>query len=268
MIRATRVARGRGVAPRRRAVRARSAWIALGVGIWLGLLPTPSPVAAEERAGPEREDLVVLLHGLARSRNNMLILEWRLERLGHRVCNVGYDTRVARIRDAAASVRASIERCQRREGGRLHFVTHSLGGLVLRALLADGAPGALGRAVMLAPPNQGSEIADRLRALGWLEPIMGPLAPQLGTGPEDLPRTLPPPTMPFGVIAGDDWINPVGPLWLPAPHDGTVSVESTRLRGMSDHIVLPYTHTFIVAAGPVAEQVDRFLRLGAFAHGD
>ena len=64
----------------------------------------------------------------------------------------------------------------------------------------------------------------------------------------------------------DEWINPAGPLWLPAPHDGTVSVESTRLRGMRDHIVLPYTHTFIVAAGPVADQVDRFLRHGAFEH--
>ena len=265
---ASRFPFARGIARRRRRARRPPRWIVVAAALWLGLLPARPSVAAEERSGPEPDDLVVLLHGLARSRNNMLILEWRLERLGHRVCNVGYDTRVPRIRDAAASVRASIERCERREGGRLHFVTHSLGGLVLRALLADGAPGALGRAVMLAPPNQGSEIADRLRDLGWLEPIMGPLAPQLGTGPKDLPRTLPPPTMPFGVIAGDDWINPAGPLWLPAPHDGTVSVESTRLRGMSDHLVLPYTHTFIVAAGPVAEQVDRFLRLGAFAHGD
>lgn len=222
----------------------------------------PTASLAAEPTG--EDDLVVLLHGLGRSRNNMLILEWRLEHLGHRVCNIGYDTRVSQIEDAVASVRASIAACERRATGRLHFVTHSLGGLVLRALLAESAPERLGRAVMLAPPNQGSEIADRLAELGWLEPIMGPLAPQLGTGEEDLPRTLPPPTMPFGVIAGDDWVNPAGPLWLPPPHDGTVSVESTRLRGMNDHIVLPYTHTFIVAAGPVADQVDVFLRTGRF----
>ena len=82
---------------------------------------------------------------------------------------------------------------------------------------------------MLAPPNRGSEIADHLAELGWLEPVMGPLAAQLGTGEDDLPRRLPPPNMPFGVIAGDDWINPAGPLWLPTPHDGTVSVETVRL---------------------------------------
>ena len=225
--------------------------------------------AAETRAGAAaaEADRVVLLHGLGRTRNNMLILEWRLERLGHHVCNVGYDTRVRDIRDAVASVRRSIEACGRGPEGRLHFVTHSLGGLVLRALLADSPPPRLGRAVMLAPPNQGSEIADRLRALGWLEPVLGPLAPQLGTGPHDLPRRLPAPDLPFGVIAGDAWINPAGPLWLPAPHDGTVSVESTRLRGMRDHIVLPHSHTFIVAAASVADQVDRFLRDGAFDHG-
>ncbi len=238
----------------------------LGVALGVGFAVLAGGLAGASSAGADDEDLVVLLHGLGRSRNNMLILEWRLERMGHRVCNIGYDTRVGRIQDAVASVRASIDACRNEGGGRLHFVTHSLGGLVLRALLSEEAPGALGRAVMLAPPNQGSEIADRLAEFGWLGTVMGPLAPQLGTGPEDLPRTLPAPPIPFGVIAGDDWINPAGPLWLPAPHDGTVSVESTRLRGMSDHIVLPYTHTFIVAAGPVADQVDRFLRHGAFAH--
>ena len=211
----------------------------------------------------QSEDTVVLLHGLGRSRNNMLILEWRLEARGYRVCNIGYDTRVDRIEDAVESVRATIESCRKGQG-QVHFVTHSLGGLVLRALLDSHEFPEAGRAVMLAPPNRGSEIADRLRDLGWLEPIMGRLATQLGTGAEDLPQRLPSPSIPFGVIAGDEWINPAGPLWLPGPHDGTVSVASTRLSGMSDHIVLPYTHTFIVNADPVAHQVDTFLRSERF----
>lgn len=206
---------------------------------------------------------VVLLHGLGRSENNMRILEWRLEALGHRVCNVGYDTRVATIEAATEEVAGAIATCAL-GAGPVHFVTHSLGGLVLRALLPRHPELRTGRAVMLAPPNQGSEIADRLRDLGWLAPVLGPLAVQLGTRPEDLPERLPVPGIAFGVIAGDVWINPAGPLWLPAPHDGTVSVESTRLEGMRDHLVLPYTHTFIVAAGPVAAQVDTFLRHGRF----
>lgn len=217
----------------------------------------------QPEVGERADETVVLLHGLGRSAANMLILEWRLEALGYRVCNVGYDTRVSRIEEAVEDVWEELAACRSGER-RLHFVTHSLGGLVLRALLAERPIERLGRAVMLAPPNGGSEIADHLRELPWLETVMGPLSSQLGTGQEDLPRQLPAPSIPFGVIAGDQWINPVGPLWLPAPHDGTVSVASTRLAGMRDHLVMPYTHTFIMNASPVAGQIDTFLRQGRF----
>jgi len=88
--------------------------------------------------------------------------------------------------------------------------------------------------------------------------VRGPLAAQLGTRPEDFPQKLPRPSILFGVIAGDQWINPAGPIWLPPPHDGTVSVESTRLAGMEDHLVPPYTHTFIMNPAVVANQIDHF----------
>jgi len=232
----------------------------LGVLALATSMAVPSPTAgANPEAASARPETVVLLHGLGRSRNNMRILAWRLEARGHRVCNIGYETRVSGIDNAVGEVKRKLADCAL-DGDVVHFVTHSLGGLVLRALLAAEPPGIPGRAVMLAPPNRGSEIADRLHQLGWLEPVMGSLAVQLGTDDDDLPQRLPAPSIPFGVIAGDYWINPAGPLWLPSPHDGTVSVASTRLEGMSDHIVLPYTHTFIVNAGPVADQVDSFLR--------
>ncbi len=216
----------------------------------------------EDTVGMQSET-VVLLHGLGRSAANLWILEWRLEARGYRVCNIDYDTRVDSIERAAAAVFARIEECA--AGSRsLHFVTHSLGGLVLRALYAGHAMPRSGRAVMLAPPNRGSEIADWVRSLGWADGLLGPLAAQLGTREADLPRRLPNPGIPFGVIAGDRWINPVGPWLLPGPHDGTVSVEATRLDGMSDHLVLPYTHTFIMNASEVASQVEAFLRRGRF----
>lgn len=210
---------------------------------------------------------VVLLHGLGRSSANMLILKWRLQALGYRVCNVNYDTRVESIEKAADGVMASVSDCFE-SLAPTHFVTHSLGGLVLRSLLARHVIEAPGRAVMLAPPNQGSEIADWIRAFPITEKLMGGLASQLGTRGEDLPQHLPSPPMTFGVIAGDRWINPVGPWLLPTPHDGTVSVASTRLAGMSDHLVLPYTHTFIMNAAEVAEQVDSFLKTGRFDRMD
>lgn len=207
---------------------------------------------------------IVLLHGLGRSAANMLVLKWRLGRMGYRVCNIGYDTRVGGIEEALDAVHGSIERCAIPENAPLHFVTHSLGGLVLRGLYARFDLPQTGRAVMLAPPNGGSEIADWIRKIGWTEKLMGPLAGQLGTRGEDLPQSLPKPPIPFGVIAGDQWINPIGPVLLPAPHDGTVSVASTRLPGMADHLVVPATHTFIMNQALVADQVDVFLREGRF----
>ncbi len=224
----------------------------------------PNPGTEATDADGAENATVVLLHGLGRSATNMAVLEWRLRARGYRTCNIGYDTRVMRFDAAIDQVRAALERCPRNDDGVLHFVTHSLGGLVLRGLLERHTLPRLGRAVMLAPPNRGSEISDQLRNLTFFSKVMGPLATQLGTRPDDLPQRLPPPTIPFAVIAGDRWINPVGPLWLPAPHDGTVSVSSTRLAGMRDHMVLPYTHTFIMNAAPVARQVDAFLRRGKF----
>jgi triacylglycerol lipase len=220
---------------------------------------------AESETVSEAADTVVLLHGLGRTSRNMLILKWRLQARGYRVCNVDYDTRRVSFDEVVDSVHQAVRICVPIDA-QIHFVTHSLGGLVLRGLLARHEIPSMGRAVMLAPPNRGSEIADRFRLIGFANSVLGPLAGQLGTRREDLPRKLPAPSIPFGVIAGNQWINPAGPIWLPAPHDGTVSVESTRLEGMDDHIVLPHTHTFIVNAAGVADQVDRFLQQGHFLH--
>ena len=247
---------------------------ALGaVAAGLGLA---SDVASGERvadeviagaAPDERADVtpgtVVLLHGLARGARHMRILEWRLAARGYRVCNLDYDTRVADFDHALDAVRRSLLACVP-SSGRIDFVTHSLGGLVLRGLLDRHPEPRAGRAVLLAPPNGGSEIADRLASVPLLARVIGPLAGHLGTGAQDLPRRLPGLPIPVGVIAGSRWINHAGPLWLPTPHDGTVSVESTRLAGMSDHLVLPYTHTFIMNPAEVADQVDAFLRRGRF----
>jgi pimeloyl-ACP methyl ester carboxylesterase len=185
---------------------------------------------------------VVLLHGLGRSSANMLILKWRLQARGYEVCNVGYETRVDSIEAASDGVFASLTDCFDTQQPT-HFVTHSLGGLVLRSLLDRHAVDRTGRAVMLAPPNRGSEIADWVRSFPISGGLMGRLAGQLGTRPEDIPRDLPVPSIAFGVIAGDRWINPVGPWLLPSPHDGTVSVASTRLDGMLDHLVVPFLRT-------------------------
>jgi pimeloyl-ACP methyl ester carboxylesterase len=227
----------------------------------LGLLLLAGPALAQAE---HESDSVVLLHGLARGPWAMKLLERRLSDAGYRVHNLGYPRRADSIDEIVAEVHSRFLECCQKGGRRIHFVTHSLGALVIRAYLAEHPPAKLGRTVMLAPPNGGSEIVDRFRGWWLFRALLGPMAPQLGTGPEDLPARLPVPNCDVGIIAGDRWINPLGPFVLPPPHDGTVSLNRTYLAGMKDHLVVPHTHTFIMNSTRVAREIIHFLRHGKF----
>jgi pimeloyl-ACP methyl ester carboxylesterase len=220
------------------------------------LLMTAPASRADER------EAVVLLHGLGRTERSMRPLEQRLEREGYRVHNLGYPSRQHDAEQLIALLAAEVERCCR-DAPRVHFVGHSLGGLLARAYLAEAKPPNLGRLVMLAPPNHGSELVDRLGE-PFLRFALGPVAPALGTDGNSLPRRLPPPHFEVGVIAGTRSINPIGSALIPGPNDGTVSVESTRLEGMSDFALVPASHPFIMRSPRVAELVLAFLASGQF----
>ncbi len=229
-------------------------WIALVVGL-LGSGWCSTATASSES--------VVLLHGLGRGPWSMKILELRLEADGFEVFSLEYDSRATSIEDVTASVDRQLRQCCD-SSAKVHFVTHSMGGIVLRALLHDFPVHNAGRAVLLAPPNSGSEIVDKLSQYPLFELLLGPLAPQLGTSSDQLPRMLPPPSIPFGVVAGSHWWNPVGAALLPGASDGTVTVESTRIEGMDDHLVVPNTHSFLMNSPAVAEAASAFLRTGRF----
>jgi pimeloyl-ACP methyl ester carboxylesterase len=220
-------------------------------------------VLAEVPVAPR--DSVVLLHGLGRG-------EWAMRPLARRLEGAGYDAHVVTYPSTSMGMdglirhlAAAVDRCCV-GAPRVHFVTHSMGGILARAYLAGGSPPNLGRVVMLSPPNGGSEIVDRFgdwQAFRW---FFGPVAPQLGTAPDSLPNRLGPVTYEVGVITGDRIISPAGWLFIPGPSDGTVSIESAgRLDGLRDFIVMPHTHTFIMWRAPVADEVERFLRTGAFS---
>ena len=220
-------------------------------------------------ATPVSADCVILMHGLARSSTSFLIMETALEGIGYDVVNVDYPSTKASIEELTnATLPAAITQCE--QADQMHFITHSMGGILVRNYLTNApvVPKNLGYVVMLGPPNKGSPIVDKLGDLPGYELWNGVAGKQLGTGADSLPNSLGPVDFSLGVIAGNQSISPIFSTLIEGEDDGKVSVESTKVAGMADHIVIDVTHTFMMNSPAVFMQVAHFLREGRFKHGD
>lgn len=229
----------------------------------LALLAPASPGLTAQASGADTAGTVVLLHGLGRSPRSMRPLENALRDGGYHVVNLGYPSREHAVGALVDTLEAALGACCA-DATRLHFVTHSLGGILVRAYAARSGGDRIGRVVMLSPPNAGSEVVDRLEGvepLGWL---LGPAFVQLGTDSAALPAALGPPPFEVGIITGDATLNPLFSWWLPGRDDGKVSVESARLEGADGFLVVPYSHAFIMRREEVIIQVLAFLGSGRF----
>lgn len=211
---------------------------------------------------------VVLLHGHGRTGRSMRFLARKLQHAGYSTYAPDYNSFRDSVPAIVEQLSPGISEFQSGLTGPLHIVTHSLGGLVTRALLTAQRLDPLGRIVMLAPPHGGSEWADLLMRLRLDRLALGPVAPMLGCRRSVADEAvLGAVNFDLGVIAGDRALDPVFPrLVLSRPNDGKVSVAATKIAGMRDHITLPVSHTFMVNAPGVAHQMLAFLREGRFDH--
>ena len=208
-------------------------------------------------------ECVVLLHGLARTSDSMNLLESQLEERGYRVANFDYPSRQKPIEELAEpTINQGLDACT--DAPTVHFVTHSLGGILIRYYLESHHIQQLGYVVMLAPPNKGSEVVDNWQNVPGYQALNGPAGIQLGTDKNSIPNQLGTVDFPLGIIAGNRTFNPILSLSLPNPDDGKVSVESTKVDGMTDFIEVPHTHTFIMRSEQVIQQVIHFLQHGRF----
>ena len=206
-----------------------------------------------------------MLHGIARTSRSLRRLEKALLVSGFATLNLDYESRKKPLEALAVDIHPAVSDFARTNGGPIHFVAHSMGGLLTRVYVATYRPARLGRVVMLGTPNGGSEVADLLKGLAIYRALYGPAGLQLSTEQDAVPRSLPPPDYAVGVIAGIRSVYPISSMFiLPRPNDGRVSLQSAGLADMADCTTVKASHTGLVRNRIAIDQTIAFLREGRF----
>lgn len=211
-------------------------------------------------------DCVILLHGMARSSASMETMAEAIDAAGFTAVNIDYPSREYPIEELAPmAINKGLSLCEAVGATeQVHFVAHSLGGILVRQYLKDNEIENLGRVVMLGPPNQGSKAVDELGSVPGFDWLNGPAGRQLGKGPESVPLQLGVANFELGIIAGTRTIDPITSAVLDNPDDGKVSVEDTKLEGMDDFIVVEHSHAFMMRLQEPIELTIQFLKTGGF----
>ncbi len=210
-------------------------------------------------------ETVILLHGLARTSTSMNKMQEALEAVGFKTCNIDYPSTQHRISILAQDhILPKIKACVGNSDSSIHFVTHSIGGILVRYFAKHALISPIGRVVMLSPPNQGSEVVDALGDTWFFEFLNGPAGLELGTDTGSMPSRLGPVNFEVGIITGSRSINLILSLMIEGSDDGKVSVERAKLEGMKDFMVLPSTHPFIMRNEKAIAQTIYFLNHGVF----
>lgn len=208
-------------------------------------------------------ECVILLHGLARTSKSFVSMEASLKQSGYQTINYSYPSTKFKIETLAENA-INEALAMSSDSTKIHFVTHSMGGILVRQYLHTHSITNLGRVVMLGPPNQGSQVVDNLKNMPGFKLINGPAGMQLGTEATSIPNKLGGAMFDVGVIAGNRSINFILSTMLPGDNDGKVTVANTKLEGMKDHITLPVTHPLMMNNPRVIKQTKHFLAHGKF----
>jgi pimeloyl-ACP methyl ester carboxylesterase len=213
----------------------------------------------------QAQEGVVLLHGMCRTADSMRKMEAALQQVGFCVLNVDYPSRTASVEELSdAAIGQALANPVIKDCVKVNFVTHSLGGILVRSYFKRHPLTRLGRVVMLGPPNQGSEVVDELGAWWLFRKLNGPAGGELGTGSDSTPNKLGPVNFELGVIAGDRSINWINSGMIKGRDDGKVSVERTKVAGMKEHVVVHATHPFLMTNKAAIDYTIRFLKTGTF----
>jgi len=222
-------------------------------------------LASKLRYIEKHSECIILIHGLARTSRCMEKAERIFYSYGYKVININYPSRKKDISlITRENILPYIKQCESKNYQKIHFLTHSMGAILLRHYFSDHSLKNIGKTVMLAPPNKGSEIIDKLGHLKLFYYLNGPAGLQLGTAKNSMPNQLGKLTFETGIIAGDKTINPLLSLLIPGKNDGKVAVERAKMQGMKDFIVVPSSHSFIMQNTAVINQALYFIQHGKF----
>mgnify|MGYP001086433325 CR=1 FL=1 len=210
-------------------------------------------------------DGVILLHGLCRSASSMDRIAKALDNSGFIVVNQGYLSRNGTIEALSELAIHEALNDPRLSGcSKINFVTHSLGGILVRSYFKRHRDERLSRVVMLGPPNCGSEVVERIGHWWLFKVLNGPAGSELGTDRDSTPNQLGSVDFELGVIAGDRSINWINSLMIDGSDDGKVSVERTRVEGMKEQVIVHLTHPFLMKRKQVIDLTIGFLKNGNF----
>ncbi|MCP5002495.1 MAG: lipase [Planctomycetes bacterium] len=212
-----------------------------------------------------KKECVIVIHGMGRTKNSMNRLGKSLLNDKYTVWNESYPSRSESIEKLAVEhIEKGLAFCNEAKVETIHFVTHSLGGIMVRYYLQEHKIDNLGKIVMLSPPNKGSEVADFLKNVYVYKLAMGPAGQQLGTDSNSLPKSMRSIDANVGIITGNKTLDPWFSPLIPGVDDGKVSVESAKLEEMSDFMVVESSHAFIMRNALVIDQIKYFLKHGVF----